>query len=199
MSLLLNMLSRLVIVFLPRSKHLLISWSSQHLQWFWSLPLKKFPLFLHQFAMKWWDQMPWSLFSECWVLSQLFHSSLSLSPRGSLVLFAFCHKGGVIRLSEVIDISPGNLDSSLRFIQPSIRMMYSAYKLNKQDDNTQPWGTPFPIWNQFVHSMSSSNCCLLTHIQISQEAGKVFWYSHLFKNFPQFVVIHIVKGFGIVK
>ena len=38
---------------------------------------------------------------------------------------------------------------------------------------------------------------LLTCIQISQEAGKVVWYSHLFKNFPQFVVIHIVKGFGI--
>src|SRR5574337_223529 len=46
--------------------------------------------------------------------------------------------------------------------------------------------------------MSSSNCCLLTCIQISQKAGKVVWYSHLFKNFPQFVVIHIVKGFGIV-
>ena len=47
-------------------------------------------------------------------------------------------------------------------------------------------------------SMSSSNCCFLTCIQISQEAGQVVWYSHLFKNFPQFVVIHTVKGFGIV-
>ena len=46
--------------------------------------------------------------------------------------------------------------------------------------------------------MSSSNCCFLTCIQISQEAGEVEWYSHLFKNFPQFVVIHTVKGFGIV-
>ena len=46
--------------------------------------------------------------------------------------------------------------------------------------------------------MSSSNCCFLTSIQISQEAGKVVWYSHLFKNFTQFVVIHTVKGFGIV-
>ena len=43
-------------------------------------------------------------------------------------------------------------------------------------------------------SMSSSNCCFLTCIQISQEAGKVAWYSHLLKNFPQFVVIHTVKG-----
>src|SRR5574339_360167 len=47
-------------------------------------------------------------------------------------------------------------------------------------------------------SMSSSNCCLLTCIQISQEADQVVWYSHLFQNFPQFLVIHIVKGFGIV-
>ena len=46
--------------------------------------------------------------------------------------------------------------------------------------------------------MSGSNCCFLTWIQISQEAGKVVWYSHLFKNFPQFVVIHTVKGFGVV-
>ena len=46
--------------------------------------------------------------------------------------------------------------------------------------------------------MSGSNCCFLACIQVSQEAAKVVWYSHLFKNFPQFVVIHIVKGFGIV-
>ena len=46
--------------------------------------------------------------------------------------------------------------------------------------------------------MSSSNCCFLTCIQISQEADQVVWYSHLLKNFPQFVVILTVKGFGIV-
>ena len=46
--------------------------------------------------------------------------------------------------------------------------------------------------------MSSSNCCFLTCIQVSQEAGKVVWYSHLLKNFPQFTVICIVKGVGIV-
>jgi len=47
-------------------------------------------------------------------------------------------------------------------------------------------------------SMSSSNYCFLICIQISHKAGKVIWYSHLLKNFPQFVVIHTVKGFGIV-
>ena len=52
---------------------------------------------------------------------------------------------------------------------------------------------------ELVHcSMSCSNCFFLTCIQISQEAGKVVWYSHLFKNFSRFVVIHTVKGFGIV-
>ena len=46
--------------------------------------------------------------------------------------------------------------------------------------------------------MSSSNCCLLTCIQISQQAGQLVWYSDLLKNFPQFVVDHTVKCFGIV-
>ena len=46
--------------------------------------------------------------------------------------------------------------------------------------------------------MSSSNCCFLTCIQISQEASQVVWYSHLFQDFPQFIVMHTVKGFGIV-
>ena len=45
--------------------------------------------------------------------------------------------------------------------------------------------------------MSSSNCCFLTCIQVSQEAGQVVWYSHLFEDFPPFFVIHTVKGFGI--
>ena len=46
--------------------------------------------------------------------------------------------------------------------------------------------------------MSGSNCCFLTCIQISQDAGKVVWYSHLLKNFPQFVVIYTVNGFGVI-
>ena len=56
----------------------------------------------------------------------------------------------------------------------------------------------FPDLEPVCCSMSSSNCCFLTCVQISQEAGNVVWYSHLLKNFPQFVVIHTVKGFGIV-
>ena len=57
----------------------------------------------------------------------------------------------------------------------------------------------FPDLEPACGSMSTSNCCFLTTcIQISQEAGQVLWYSHLFQNFPQFVGIHTVKGFGIV-
>ena len=47
-------------------------------------------------------------------------------------------------------------------------------------------------------SMSSSTYCFLTCIQVSQEAGQVVWYSYLFKNIPQFAVIHTVKVLGIV-
>ena len=56
----------------------------------------------------------------------------------------------------------------------------------------------FPNLEQVCCYMSSSNCCFLTCIQVSQETGKVVWYSHLFKNFPQFVVILTVKGFSVV-
>ena len=56
----------------------------------------------------------------------------------------------------------------------------------------------FSYLEQVYCSRSSSNCCFLTCIQISQEAGQVVWYSHLFQNFPQCLVVHTVKGFGIV-
>ena len=56
----------------------------------------------------------------------------------------------------------------------------------------------FPNLESVLCSVSGSNGCFLTCIQISQEAGKVIWYSDLFKNFPQFVGIYTVKGFGVV-
>ena len=56
----------------------------------------------------------------------------------------------------------------------------------------------FPNLEPVCCSMSSSNYCFVTCILVSQEAGQVVWYSHLFQNFPQFLVIHTVKGFGIV-
>ena len=57
----------------------------------------------------------------------------------------------------------------------------------------------FPDLEPVYCSMSSSTCCFLTYIQISQETGQVVWYFHLFKKFAQLLVIHTVKGFGVVK
>ena len=56
----------------------------------------------------------------------------------------------------------------------------------------------FPNFEPVTCSMSDCNCCFLTCIQVSQEASKLVWYSQLFKNFPQFVVIHTIKGFSKV-
>ena len=56
----------------------------------------------------------------------------------------------------------------------------------------------FPNFEAVHCFMSSSNCCFLSCIRVSQEAGKVIWYFHFFKNFPQLVVIHTVKGFHLV-
>ena len=100
--------------------------------------------------MKWWDQMPWSSFSECWALSQHFPSPLSLSSRGFLVPLYFlirvvssAYLRWLIFLLAIL--IPACVSSSPLFL-----MMYSAYKLNKHSDNIQPWCTHFPIWNQSV-------------------------------------------------
>ena len=87
MSLLFNRLSRLAIAFLPRSKHLLISWlksPSTVILEPKKTNLSLFPFFLHFCAMKGWNKMPWSSFSECWVLSyqETCTSLLSSSIRG---------------------------------------------------------------------------------------------------------------------
>ena len=74
---------------------------------------------------------------------------------------------------------------------PAFHVIYSAYKLNKQGDNIQPCRTASPFGTSLLFHV-------LTSVQISQEAGKAVWYFHLLKYFPQFVVIHTVKGFGII-
>ena len=122
MSLLFNMLSMLVITFLPKSKHFLISCLQSPSAVI--LELKKIVCHcFHCFP----TYFTWSDGTRChdlsfltWVPSQLFHSPLSLSSRGSLVLHFLPYKVGFICISEVIDISPSNPDSSLCFIQSSI-------------------------------------------------------------------------------
>ena len=75
--------------------------------------------------------------------------------------------------------------------------MYSAYKLKAGWQYTALTYS-FSYLEPVCCSKSSSNCCFLTCIQVSQEAGQVVWYFHPFQNFSQFIVIHTVKGFGIV-
>ena len=92
MFLLFNMLSRLVITFLPRSKHLLISWLQSPSAVILEAPPSKSDTVSPSICHEVWDWMPWSLFSACWALSQLFHSPLWLSSTGFLVLH-FLPKG----------------------------------------------------------------------------------------------------------
>ena len=115
----------------------------------------------------------------------LFNSSLLSAIR--VVSSAYLRL--LIFLPEIL--IPACDSSSLAF-----HMMCSSYKLNKQGDNIQPWC----LFSQFGTSplFHVQFCFFLTCIQLSQEAGKVVWYSHFLKSFPQFVAIHIVKGFGVV-
>ena len=76
-------------------------------------------------------------------------------------------------------------------------MMHSEYNLNKQRQYTALMYS-FSYLEPVCCSMSASNCCFWTCIQVSQETGKVVWCSYHFKNFPEFVVIHLVKDLNIV-
>ena len=78
----------------------------------------------------------------------------------------------------------------------AFHMMYSVQKLNKQGDNI---ALSYCLHNlePVCCSMSGSNCCFLTCIQVTQETGKVVWYSCLFMNIPQSVVIHTVNSFSV--
>ena len=81
---------------------------------------------------------------------------------------------------------------------PAFLMMYSAYKLNKQGDNIQPWHTPFPIWNQSVVTYPVLTVASWPAYTFLKRQFRWSGVSILFQNFPEFFVIHTVKGFGIV-
>ena len=123
MSLLFNMLSRLVITFLPMSKRLLTSWLQSpsavilEPQKIVSHCFHCFPIYLPQSDRTGCHDLS---FQNVEFKATFFHSPLSHSSKDSLVPLHFLPYGGVICLSEIIGISPGNLDSSLCFIQPSV-------------------------------------------------------------------------------
>ena len=154
MSLLFNMLSRLVIAFLPRSKHLLISrLQSPSTVILEPKKIKSLtvsivsPSICHEVM----GLHAMILVFKWWVFGQLFYFPVSLSSRGSSVPFHFSAitvvSSALLRLLRFL-LAILNLacaSSSLEF-----HMMYSAHKLNKQSENIQLWCTPFQIWNQSI-------------------------------------------------
>ena len=182
MSLLCNMLSRLVIAFLPRSKHVLISWLQSPSAVFLepkmiksvtvsivSLSVFHGVMGLDAMVFVFWMLIfkPALSLSSFTFIKRLF-SSFSLS---SIRMVSSAYLSLLIFLPEFL--IPDCVSSNLAFL-----MMYSAYKLDKQSDNIQPWQIPFPILNLSVVPCSVLSC-FLTCIQVSQKAGKVVWYSHL--------------------
>ena len=154
MSLLFNTLSRLVIAFLPRCKRLLISWLQSPSTVI--LEPKKIksctvsivsPSICHEVM----GLHTMILVFKCWVFSQLFYSSLSLSSRGSSVPLHFSAIRLVLSaLLRLLIFLLAILNLACASSRLEFHMMYSAHKLNKQSENIQLWCTPFQIWNQSI-------------------------------------------------
>ena len=153
MSLLLNILSRLVITFLPRSKRLLISWLQSPSAVILEPPKIVWHCF-HCFSI----YFPWSDGTRCHDLRFL---NVEFKPTFSLSSFSFIKRlFSSSSLSAIMVVSSAYLRLLIFLLailipacvssNPVFLMMYSAYKLNKQSDNIQSWCIPFPIWNQSV-------------------------------------------------
>ena len=201
MSLLFHMLSRFVIAVLPRSKCLLISWLQSPSAMILEPPPNKDSHCFHCFPI----YLPWSDGTGCHDLC--FFSMLSFKPTFSLSSFTFIKRlfsSSLLSDMRVVSSAylrlliflPAILIPACASSSPAFRMMYSTCKLNKQCDDIQPWRTPSQFGTSLLFHVQY--CCFLTCIQIFQEVDQVVWYSHLLKNFPQFIVIHTVKGFDVV-
>ena len=153
MSLLFNMLSRLVITFLPRSKRLFISWLQ--LPSAMILEPKKIksgtvsfvsPSVCHEVMG------PDAMIFVFWRLSfkPAFHPPLSPSSRCYLVPLCFLQRVVLSAYLRLLIFLLAVLIPACATSRPAFCMMYSAYKINKQSDNIKPWRTPFPIWNQSI-------------------------------------------------
>ena len=191
----------MVIGFLPRSKHLLISWLQSPSAVI--LELKKIksvnvpiisPSICHEVMEL--DAMiliVWMLsFKPAFSLSSFtfIKSIFCSSSLSAITVMSSAYLRLLIFLLEIL--IPACVSSSLAF-----HMMYSAYKLNKQGDNIQPWHTPFPIWNQsvipcLVLTVASWPAYRFLRRQVRWSGIPISW-----RIFP-FIVIHTAKGFGIV-
>ena len=147
--------------------------------------------------MKCWDQIPWSSFFERWVfkpdfsfssftfIKRLFSSSLY-----AIRVVSSVYPKSLIFLSAIL--IPDCASSS-----PVFLMMYSAYKLNKQDDNIQPWCIPFPIWSQSVVPCPVLTVASWPIYRFLRRQVRRSGIPISFRIF-QFVVIYTVKGFDII-
>ena len=151
MSLLFNMLPRLVITFLPRSKHLLISWLQSPSAVILEPPQNKVSHCFHCFPI----YLPWSDGTGCHDPSFLnveFEVNFSLSSFTFKSLFSSSSLSAIRVVSsaylKLLIFLPAILILACASSSLAFCMMYCAYKLNKQGDKIQPWCTPFPIWNQ---------------------------------------------------
>ena len=147
--------------------------------------------------MKWWDQMPRSVF---WMLN--FRATFSLSS------FTFIKRLFSSSLLSAINVVSSAYHRLLIFLpaiwipscaSPSLafHMMYSAFKLNKQDNNIQPWCTPILIWNQSIVPCTVLTVASWTAYRFLKR--QVRWsVIPISLRIFQFVVIHTVKGFGVV-
>ena len=169
MSLLLNMLSRLVITFLPRSKRLLISWLQSLFAVIWEpKKIKSFTVSIVSPSVCHEVMGPNAMIFSFWMLS--FKPAFSLSSFTFIIstllqfLFAFCHKSGVFCVFEIIDISPSNLDSSLCFIQPGISHDVLCIQVKEAGWQYIALMCSFSYLEPVCCFMSNSNCCFLTCI-----------------------------------
>ena len=201
MSLLFNRLSRLVITFPPRSKHLLISWLQSPSAVI--LEPKKIksitvstlsPSICHEVMD------PDAMILVFWILS--FKPTFSLSSF-TFIKRLFNSSVSAIRVVSsaylrwliflLVVLIPAYASSSSAFL-----MMYSAYKLNKEGDNIQPWRAPFPIWNQSVVPCPVLTVASWPAYQFMNRWVRWSGINISFRIF-QFIVIHTVKDFGKVK
>ena len=154
-----NMLSRLVIAFLPTSKCLLISWLQSSSAVILEPPrIKSVTVSIVSLSIchEMMGPDPMILAFQCWVLSQLFYSPLSLSSRGSLVPLC-CLRVVLPAYLRLLIFLLAILILAWDSSNLVFHMIYSSDNLNKQGDNIQPWQAPFPIWNQSIVS-----CAVLT-------------------------------------
>ena len=178
MSLLFNMLARLVIAFLPRSKCLLISGlQSPSAVILEPHKIKSLTVSIVSPSISHEVIGPDAMILVFWTLS--FKPTFSLSSFTFIKkLFSFSSLSAIRVVSSVylrlLIFLPAILIPACASSSPAFRMMYSAYMLNKQGDKIQPWRTPFPIWNQSVVPCPVLHTDLHTDFSGGRSGGLLF-------------------------